>query len=88
MGCSVLKNLSMENTQLLLLHVPPSLGYVILVATVTDVNLQKKYETSKRLFELIRNCECRNSWGICCVSCEECRGADCESMIYASQQEP
>jgi ferredoxin-thioredoxin reductase catalytic subunit len=49
-----------------------------------NCEFKDKYETSKRLFELIRNCECRDSCGICSISFEECRGADCASMIAAS----
>ncbi|MFA7205622.1 MAG: ferredoxin-thioredoxin reductase catalytic domain-containing protein [Saccharofermentanales bacterium] len=48
----------------------------------------EKYETSKRLFELIRNCECRDSCGICNRSFKTCKGADCESMVAASQKKP
>ncbi|MDD2299494.1 MAG: ferredoxin-thioredoxin reductase catalytic domain-containing protein [Candidatus Pacebacteria bacterium] len=50
-----------------------------------DCEFKDKYEANKRLFELVKNCECRNSCGICCVSCEECKGSECESIIYALQ---
>ena len=48
----------------------------------------EKFEANKRLFEYIRNCDCRDSSGICSRSFEPCKGADCASAVAASQKKP
>ena len=41
----------------------------------------KKFVFSKKLFQLIEECDCRNSSGMCVFTSERCTRTDCEMML-------